>query len=642
MYLYTHIIGEFFLPQINVPGIGEVFADGFAEEQTMQRILAVLASADNVNSADAQMDLAAASKAATGGIFGFGRTVDRAADQTKQGGQTLAAGLNSANTASAIFSRDLRRSAGALSSSFNDLQSKPFALAQVVTDTISKLATGNKVVSTAVGGLMGTAIADMAGFSKMLGAAIGAAGGLLSESVVPIAGAVAGFLFEKLNSTSSAFFEVQKSGALLGGSLVDFRNMAHGANLTMSEFNNIFKQNGEAMASFGGQTNRGAREFARANMALNQLHGIELRTLGFSFEDLGQATAEMMQNFALSGVAIDNTAIQTKALAEATANQVRQQKTVAVLTGRSIEQQKQAERAQRKDAQVQAALARLGPQQRQEIERLISAFPEMRSTILDITTFGTITSKDAGLLAASLPSLTQGIVDTVQGIKSGGASEGTAMAFKRFAENNQSIQQEFLNNADLIATTGRFTTNEFVKVTQESFLMSQQVMAKSINKTVNDFVDDIQKVQTGQNAATRALINLQDENRKLGMSLSKLTTEMLRNSNGIVSFISDITSGLNTGIITFAQTLGINPGQTRVGGYNAELDSSFSDFAPPADIQANSPGNPANNAVPTSNNTSGNIIDQRNQALMSKLDELIAATKRGSGSLVDTIKQYMQ
>tara|TARA_B100001057_G_scaffold196076_1_gene196808 strand:- start:52 stop:1977 length:1926 start_codon:yes stop_codon:yes gene_type:complete len=641
VYLYTHIIGDFFLPQINVPGIGEVFADGFAEEQTMQRILAVLASADNVNSADAQRDLAAASKAATGGIFGFGRTVDKTADQTKQGGQTLAAGLNSANTASAIFSRDLRRSATALSSSFSDLQSKPFALAQTVTETFTKLATGSKLVSAAVGGLLGTAIADMAGFSKKIGAALGLAGGALTEAAVPLAGAVAGFLFEKLNAASGSFLEVQKSGALLGGSLVDFRNNAHNANLTMAEFNNIFKQNGEVMASFGGQTNRGAREFARANMALNRLHGVELRTLGFSFEDLGQATAEMMQNFAMSGVAIDNTAIQTQALAEATANQIRQQKTVAVLTGRSIEQQKQAERAQRKDAQVQAALARLGPQQRQEIERLISAFPEMRSTILDITTFGNITSKDAAMLSASLPSLTQGIVDTVKGIKSGGASEGTAMAFKRFAENNQSIQQEFLNNADLIATTGRFTTNEFVKVTENSFLMSQQVMAKSINQTVNDVVDDFKKLQTGQNAATKALIGLQDENRKLGMSLSKLTTEMLRNSSGIVSFISDITSGLNTGIITFARTLGITPGQTIVGPYNAELDSQFSDFAPPADNQANSPGNPANNLV-TTNNQPTNILDQRNQALMSKLDELIAATKRGSGSLIDTIKQYMQ
>lgn len=631
------------MPQINVPGIGEVFADGFAEEQTMQRILAVLASADNVNSADAQRDLAAASKAATGGVFGFGRTVDRAADQTKQGGQTLAAGLNSANTASAIFSRDLRRSAGALSSSFSDLQSKPFALAQTVTETFTKLATGSKVVSAAVGGLLGTAIADMAGFSKTIGAALGLAGGALTEAAVPLAGAVTGFLFEKLNAASGAFLEVQKSGALLGGSLIDFRNNAHNANLTMAEFNNIFKQNGEAMASFGGQTNRGAREFARANMELNRLHGVELRTLGFSFEDLGQATAEIMQNFAMSGIAIDNTAIQTKALAEATANQVRQQKTVAVLTGRSIEQQKQAERAQRKDAQVQAALARLGPQQRQEIERLISAFPEMRSTILDITTFGGITSKDAAMLSASLPTLTQGIVDTVQGIKSGGAGEGTAMAFKRFAENNKAIQDDFLNNADLIAQLRPGgATNEFVKVTENTFLMSQQVMAKSINKTINDVVDDFTKLQTGQNAATKALINLQDENRKLGMSLSKLTTEMLRNSNGVVSFISDITSKLNTGVITFAQTLGINPGQTRVGGYNAELDSSFSDFAPAASNQANSPGNPTNNTIPNSNNTSNNLIDQRNKALMDKLDELIATTKRGSGSLVDTIKQYLQ
>ena len=65
MYLYAHITGDLVLPQIEVPGVGTVFADGFAEESTMQRILNVLQASDNANSPEAMQQLAGAAQSAS-------------------------------------------------------------------------------------------------------------------------------------------------------------------------------------------------------------------------------------------------------------------------------------------------------------------------------------------------------------------------------------------------------------------------------------------------------------------------------------------------------------------------------------------------------------------------------------------------
>ena len=636
MYLYTHIIGVFFLPTINVPGIGEVFADGFAEEQTMNRILAVLQSADNANSPEALQRLSAATNTSSNSILNFGKKTQKAGDDTSQGSSKVVQGLNAAGAAATSYGRTMRQATQGVVRSFGDVQKQPFALAQSLTNLVLKAADGlmEGTFGKVIGAAMGAGITKV--FTENPKAIFGGGviGALLAKNMVPIASAISGFLFEKLNSTSQAFMDVQRSGALLGGSLIDFRNFAHNANLTMGEFTNIFKNNGEAMASFGGQTNRGAREFSRATSAVME-NNRELRTLGFSFEDIGMATADFMENLALSGVAINRSAVNTSEFAEAVATSVRQQKIVATLTGRSIEQQKQAERQQRKDAQVQAAIARLGPAQRDEIQRLISAFPQMRSVILDQVTFGQTISKDALMMSGVLPTMTAGIEDATQGILNNTGM--TASAFQNFAANNQTMRSEFLNMTDMTAQLSRFTNNTFVKTAQDSVIMAQQATAQAINKTINDVLDDFTKLQSGTNSATNALIDLQDNNRKLAMTLSKLTTEMLRNSSGVVNFISELTGGLNTGVIKIANFLGLEPGQTRVGPFNTELQTQFSDFAASAGRSTDaSTGNTQNltTGEVTPPQTTTKTIDVNAPVLQRQIDEL-TKVMRGTNSRVD-------
>jgi hypothetical protein len=555
------------LPTIDVPGIGQVFADGFAEEQTMQRILAALQGRDSSDGATVS------TQRTQSAINQLGSTVQKTGASVQDGGQRASAGLNMVGPAARQLSRDLSVSTRSMSQSFASASQAPFAFANSVVQMGANIAKDSKILTGIIGAAGGAALTDLLGqdgfLAKGLGISLGGlTGAVLGDATVTAFASIAGFLFEKLNATTDAFFKVQSTGAILGGSLVQLRTNAHASNLTMAEFTNVMAKNSEAMSSFGGQTIKGAREFARANSRLTQLHGRELLSLGVSFEDMGMATADMMQQFARSGIAIEQAGVNTREFAAATRNQITQQKIVAALTGRSIEQQKEAERAQRKDAVVQASLQRMAPEQRAEMERLISAFPHLKDAILDQAVFGTATSAEAMRQFSVFPTAMAGISGAVDNIKTGIGGAGDA--FIESAKFSDEIKAENLAAGDMIATLGRFTSNALIKTATDSFIPMQELMMASINKTVVNVAADMARVGSASNKATNSITEMIEANRKMGMSLSTLTTGILNNSDGIVQALASFTSGLANATNSLTKSMGLPTGTT-AGPFNAEV-----------------------------------------------------------------------
>tara|TARA_B100000902_G_scaffold264009_1_gene250140 strand:- start:956 stop:2845 length:1890 start_codon:yes stop_codon:yes gene_type:complete len=558
------------LPTIDVPGIGSVFADGFAEESTMQRILAAIQGQENGGGATVT------TQRTQSAITQLGSTVQKTGASVQDGGQRATSGLMMVGPAAQRLSSNLTASSRSLSQSFESAAQAPFAFANTVVQMGAKIAGDSKLLTTAIGAVGGVAMADLFGqdgpIAKTVAAALGGtAGALFGDATTTALAGIAGFLFEKLNATTDAFFKVQSTGAILGGSLIQLRTNAHASNLTMAEFTNVMAKNSEQMASFGGQTIKGAREFARANQRLTQLHGQELLQLGVSFEDMGMATSDMMQQFARSGHSIETAGINTREFAQATRNQITQQKIVAALTGRSIEQQKQAERAQRKDAVVQASLQRMAPEQRAEMERLISAFPHLKDAILDQAVFGAATSAEALRQVSVFPTAMNGIAGAVDDITNGIGGAGDA--FIKSAEFSDEIKAETFAAGDMIATLGRFTSNALIKTATDSFIPMQELMMASINKTVLSVADDMAKVGSASNAATVEITKMIEANRAVGMSLSNLTTGVLSNSDGIVSVLSSAMNGIADTANNFALRMGLPTGTT-AGPFNSEVGIS--------------------------------------------------------------------
>lgn len=631
------------MPQINVPGIGDVFADGFAEEATMQRILTVLAQANNANSPEAQKVLAESAKSASNALNLFKKNTSQAGQDVGTAGKTASDGMNMAGLTGRKFSSEMSMASRSLSRSFSNMNTAPLSMVQGLTDVIGRM--DGKAIGIAMGAAGGTLIADLFGAEGPLGLALGAVGGgvagyLAGDVVAPAVAGLVGFISEKLNATTDAFFKIQQSGAILGGSLIETRVNAHAANLTMAEFGNVMSKNSEAMASFGGQTRRGAREFARANQAVTKTFGQELLGLGIGFEDMGMATAEMMQNFQLSGMSAQDVAVRTDEFAAAVRNNIVQQKAMAAITGRSLEQQKEAERQQRKDAVVQASLARMAPEQRAEMERLISAFPHLREAILDQAVFGSATSAEALRQFSAFPTAMAGITEAVDNVKSGAG--GAADAFILAAKNSDAIREENLQAADMIATLGRFTSNSMIKTMQDSFLPMQDLMTRSINKTVVDVTEDLVKATTAQDEATKNMMKLIEANRQLGMSFSNATTSMLEKAEKSIMLIGEATTFIADNVNNFARTVGLTT-QTNVGRYNKEVTipgqptaTESSAASEDANVQTNNTGN-TGSGTGTGSNPEDDFV-----ALMKKQVDNDTAMLKGQQRTNDLLSQLVQ
>ena len=542
----------------DVPGIGTVFLDGVAEEATMQRILAAIQGQQGGGS-QAQVSAAGISQV-NRGFINLARQTESTGKDVREGGDTAYLGMIKAGQAGSQFSRQLGRASGNLVRSFETASESPFGFAKALANAGGDLLKESRLGGAAfgaLGGYMASLATDLDGLGTTITTSFGAAAGALAPGLVAGATSViAGFIFEKLDSTSKAFNQVQQSGAILGGSLIEFRKAAHSSNLTMAEYNNVMSKASDSMSMFGGQTLRGAREFARTNQALTNEFSTPLLQMGYSFEDMGVATAEMMERFTLSGMSFDQLAVRTREVAAAAFEQAQQQKVLAAMTGRSIEQQKAAQKAQRQDAQVQAAIARLGPQQQQQVEQLISAFPHLRGAILDQVTFGGAVSQEAMMQLSQFPNAVASVQGAVDGIKNG---SGIAIdAFKEQAKNSAAIREEYLNATDTVATLGRFTSNAYVKTAESMIIPQQEMMARAISDTVNKVVEDMKTLTQGGDAATKALIKQQEAQRELNMEISAGITGLLNQTDGIITKVTELTEAATRGVGSVNRMLGVD------------------------------------------------------------------------------------
>lgn len=523
MYLYTHIIGEFFLPTINVPGIGDVFADGFAEEQTMQRILQALSDANNVNSADAQQRLRESAITTANSTTALGQTLRKTGQETETAGSQTAKGLKDAATSGSTFANIIGRSQRNLAQAFRGVSGDRGGFGPLAFFADLLQGAGSKLteLSTIVPGL-GKVISMTAGPALT---ALGAAGG---------------FLVTKLQQVDKQFTEFQNAGGLLGGSFMDLRTTAQASGLQVGQFNNVVKNSTEALASFGGTTRMGAREFARATGRLRSEFGPQLMAMGLNFEDMGNATADLLQSFTFAGVAIQDVGIGTSAFAEATRNAVAQQKIMSVLTGRSIEQQRQAERQTRRDAQVQSAMRNLDGQTRKALETFIANQPQFRDVILDQITFGRITSKNAAMLSGIAPETVRAVQQTVDGVMNT-SIKAPSEFFARLSRNSEQIANE-MDTQGLLTDLSRFTNNELTTLARDTFTQQQQLVAAAINKTIANVAQDFEKLTGEMDPLTKSVFELRNATQNLQVEFASSINGFLNSSK---LGVNAVTSGIN-------------------------------------------------------------------------------------------------
>lgn len=495
VYLYTHIIGDFFLPSIEVPGIGYVDANGFAEEQTMQRILAAIQGQNGGSAGGANMGAVAAGAnkagSALAGVASSGRSASAGLDDATRGitrsGQEIA--IAQQRYARAV--RDMQGLQRAAASGPLDVIEEAFG-------SLKRFAFGTKEGAEATKGAQGALKKFGAGALK----------------VIEFLG---GSMLGDLNQMGQQYREAQQAGALLGGDMVAFRVAAQTAGLSMKEFNAILKTQGADFARFAGQTRIGALEFMRQNADLIATQGQDLLRLGLDFQDMGSYTAEFLGELTLAGQSIDNFRYDTKSISTAIRQQVVQQKALAAINGTTLEQERQKQRAARQDMVLRAGMQGLNAENQKHITNLIAEFPQIATAIKEIAVLGGVTTEAGSMQMMA----NQGLMDTIGplvnqlGVAGGNvAYMGNAVldAQKAIAANPAAIarDRELASESAVLLMAG--AQNKFLGGMEQSinqgFEYQQKVIGGVVDKVLEELNDPLTNFGNTAGATTTTLNNL--------------------------------------------------------------------------------------------------------------------------------------
>ena len=343
---------------INIPGVGNVEAQGAASEATLRELLSVMRGGGG-------------GRGGAGGGGGGGG-----------GGGVGGGGMSPLGLAGAVVGK-----------AFNKLG----VVAGFTTGVIGKLAGGAMKATSAAIGLGESITGAVQSLSQLDGSATSVANIFRSVPLIgPVFAAVAG----AADDVVASYRAVAQTGATFGGSISNFATAASQAGMSMAEFGSMIQKNGNAMTAFGTTTEGGASNFARVSKQLRSTSS-ELYALGFSTQDINQGLASygaLMKSQGLQGKK------SNAELAQGAKTYLKEMDALAKATGQSRAQVEESMAAMAKDAQFQASMSGLGEGVRNSFLAVTGGLPKGLETFAkDIMSTGTATTEENQKLMAMMP-----------------------------------------------------------------------------------------------------------------------------------------------------------------------------------------------------------------------------------------------
>jgi hypothetical protein len=515
------------LVQVYIEGFGSVEADNVATESTLQRIAGLLGSANNANSAQAQARLAGAANQAAAGLG----TIQSATGNTNSSLNGLGAQAGATSGKLAAFGKS---TSAAASSMINSLERSVSSGTDSMSAAFSFMKDGSKTV---------------AGFFNDIPILSGIATGM---------SAAFGMLLGVLQRTTTEFNNIQQSGAIFGGSMMKFREAAHESGLTLTQLNNIFKANGAAMSLFAGGTKEGAKAFTGlSNIITTKLSGEFLR-MGVSFEQMGQRTADYLEQQALMGISVDRNTHENFQAAKQVAILTKQQKFMAAYNGTTLEQERTKAKQASQNINLQAVLLTQGKEQRVQTERsykmIVAQFgKDSQAAKMYLEQQAGIVTKQSALYASQ----NQSIVNTVRRADELGKStmnlDEAQAALAKFDQAQLPLQRrEARANAEMvkIGMASQGAGNDAIQRSQTDFAANTIRRAKAEGKTAEQIEQDMKNLGKSADPVTKGMIDIQVGAQKFQNALTTATTAILGTGGvgGTVSALAALTKALGGGL----------------------------------------------------------------------------------------------
>ena len=486
--------------QVYIEGFGTVEADNVATESTLQRIAGLLGSASNANSTQAQAKLAGSANQAAAGLgkiqSATGNTNSSLNGLGAQAGVTsgrIAAFGKTTSAAASSMIKSLERSV----SSGTDSMSAAFSFMKQGGDALGKVFKDIPVLG-------GMAQAGSAAFGILLGV---------------------------LERTTKEFINVQQSGGLFGGSMLEFRKAANAAGLTMTQYNSIMRSNAAAMSLFGGGTLDGAKDFAKLGNAVTS-NAKDFLQMGVSFEQMGQRTADYMERQLLLGLAEDRRKMSVDEQSKQILTLTKQQKMLAAFNGTTLEQEREKQKASLRNVDLQAVIAGKSEKDRDRIEKvynkIFSTFGEAQAkAYLEQQAFGTVVSKQSALTLnqnQAQASIIQQLDSFAQ--SNSDAAAQTAFFQQQIGASGDALKRDQLGNANLALLGLAGGANAAIDVARSSLIKNTELYAKSTAEIDKKIKKDMEAM-AATDGVTKGMIALKQGAQQFQIAISTATTSLM-------------------------------------------------------------------------------------------------------------------
>ena len=494
MYLYAYIMGIRDLAvTVDIPGVGTVNAENAAQDSTLNAILAQLQAGTGKTVSTAglkQADNTARAAAKQFGILG---------STSKQTSSSFEEAGHKASNAGNAFK-------GATTS---------------VISSFSVLASQNTTTSGMIGELGGSLQKALKIIPFTLGTSLAAVVGVISGA---------------LTANIESYEKMQAAGGSFGFSLTQFQDISHQAGLTLGQMTAIVQKSGEALSMFGGTTAQGARDFAKHNQKIQDNVGGQLLRMGIGFQEQGQYLAEFMGDLVRGGEDIRN--IDTATLQKSFMDLTSQQKVMAQYNGVTLEQQRQASKAAKEDAQLQAAFMKMSAKSRiaatnvaSDLAKTVPGFEKVfKEMNLDIAQGGAGDAFTAGSVAltSQFPELAAKLKSMAQGF-----ANGETEYVDNLKQALGSITQGQLDSAaDLAIAQGFGANGPVVEAIVGALLGAEIQFRKARGDVLAMGQDDMNQVREGRGMSNldRNVNQLADTMQAFKLKMDEINAGLLNSS----------------------------------------------------------------------------------------------------------------
>lgn len=283
---------------------------------------------------------------------------------------------------------------GSIGKGISDVGSSLLSFATTVGSGNTKFASMNGVIDSVTGALGG-----------ML-SAIPVVGTALSGMAKAI-GEVGKFVVQQMDVVTDAFEDLGKVGALTSRGMSGLVDQFTASKMTMEGYKKVVTENADSLARFGGIAGAGAERFAKA---VGTISTVELRRLGMSADQIGEAAAGFLKNQSILGRANVLTQNQLVSGSKAYALELDQ---LAKLTGANREELMKQQQAALREGRYLAVRSELEDQGRVKAAK-------------NLDMFQSVISKAAPTVGKGLRDLSTGMANTAEGQALVSATNGEA------------------------------------------------------------------------------------------------------------------------------------------------------------------------------------------------------------------------